>query len=167
MDFAEFYKFVGATLGIFATLFALWDRMLRYRPSVSITAEHTKNGNSRTLLRVKNQAPFDILIEQINSTSSHYYISADSMLGVVHGVVGIMMPVLLAPNEERFLRIGEVAIDGATAKASGKHVRFEVCWTRGDHPFLRPFSVRVWTSPTDIERRKQAADIRADEKSED
>lgn len=167
MDFAEFYKFVGATLGIFATLFTLWDRMLRYRPSVSITAEHTKNGNSRALLRVKNQAPFDILIEQINSTSPHYYVSADSMLGVVHGVLGSAMPVLLTPNEERLLRIGEVTIDGSTAKGSGEHVRFEVCWTRGDHPFLRPFSVRLWTSPADIERRKQAASIRADEMSED
>ena len=46
MDIAEGYKFPGATLGIFATGLALWDRMSRHRPSVSITAQHN-NGSSR------------------------------------------------------------------------------------------------------------------------
>jgi hypothetical protein len=47
MDYFEIYKALGATFGFVATGFALWDRMLRYRPSVSITAEHTQSGNSR------------------------------------------------------------------------------------------------------------------------
>jgi hypothetical protein len=165
MDF-EIYKTVGATLGFFATGLALWDRMLRYRPSVSITAQKAEHGNSRALLRVKNQAPFDILIEEINSSSPYYHVSADSMLGLVHGVLGKIMPVLLAPNEERFLRIGEIEIAGVAAENSGGRVRFEVCWTRGDHPFLRPLSVRLWTSPGDIDRRKRAAEMWADERSE-
>jgi hypothetical protein len=167
MDFSEFYKILGATLGFVATGLALWDRLCRYRPSVSITARHYNHGNSRVLLRVKNQAPYDIIIEQINSTSPHYHVSADSMLGVVHGAMGNIMPVLLAPNEERFLRIGEIEIAGVAAENSSNRVQFEVCWTRGDHPFLRPFSVRLWTSPGDIDRRKQAAEMWADEQSKD
>jgi hypothetical protein len=166
MEFLEFYKLLGAGLGFFATGLALWDRMLRYRPSVSITAQHN-HGSSRVLLRVKNQAPFDIIIEQINSTSPHYRIdSADSMLSLVHGVLGNVSSVLLAPDEERFLRIGENEIAGVAAENSNVRVRFEVCWTRGDHPFLRPFSVRLWTSPEDIERRKRAAEMWADEQSQ-
>jgi hypothetical protein len=166
MDFSEFYKLLGATLGFFATGLALWDRTLRYRPSVSITAQH-EHGSSRVLLRVKNQAPYDIIIEQINSTSPHYRVdSADSMLGMIHGVRGNIMPVLLAPDEERFLRIREREIAGVAAENSSDRVRFEVCWTRGDHPLLRPFSVRLWTSPGDIERRKQAAEMWADEQSD-
>src|SRR5207249_4568979 len=143
----EVYTLLGATLGFVATGLTLWDRMLRHRPSVSITAQRAEHGNSRALLRVKNQARFDILIEEINSSSRYHHVSADSMLGVVHGSLGNIVPVLLAPNEERFLRIGEIEIAGIAAKNSGGRVRFEVCWTRSDHPLLRPLSVRLWTSP--------------------
>jgi hypothetical protein len=163
MDFLEYFKLLGAALGFVGTGLAVWDRMSRYRPSVSMTAQHA-NGSSRVFLRVKNQAPCDIIIEQLNSTSSRYRIdSADSMLGIIHGVEGNIIPVLLAPNEERFLRVREIA--GTAADNSSGRVRFEVCWTRGDHPFLRPFSVRLWTSPGDIERRKHAAEMWADEQS--
>jgi hypothetical protein len=89
MDIAEGYKFLGATLGIFATALALRDRNVRYRPSVSITAQHHNHGTSNVLLRVKNQAPYDIIIEKIVSSSPHYRVdSADSMLGIIHGVEG-------------------------------------------------------------------------------
>jgi hypothetical protein len=167
MDFSEVYKLLGATLGFVATGLALWDRMFRYRPSVSITAQHN-HGSGRVLLRVKNQAPYDIIIERIDSTSPHYRVdSADSLLGIIHGVVGSISPVLLAPDEERSLRISENEIAGVKAENSSGRVRFEVQWTRGDHPFLRPPSVRLWTSPEDIERRKHAAEMWADEQSQD
>jgi hypothetical protein len=166
MDILEAYKLLGATLGIAVTVFTLWDRMLRYRPSVSITAQHNQ-GSSRVSLRVKNQAPYDIIIEQIDSTSLHYRVdSARSMLGIIHGVEGNVLSVLLAPNEERFLPIREREIAGVAAENSSGRVRFDVCWTRGDHPFLRPFSVRLWTSPEDIERRKQASEIWTSEQSD-
>jgi hypothetical protein len=107
-----------------------------------------KVGTSNVLLRVKNQAPYDIIIEKIVSSSPHYRVdSADSMLGIIHGVEGNIISVLLGPSEERF--------------------QFKVHWTRGDHPFLRPLSVCLWTSPEDIERRKHAAEMRASEQSED
>src|SRR5450631_1579740 len=112
MDIAEGYKFLGATLGIFATALALWDRNVRYRPSVSITAQHHNHGTSNVLLRVKNQAPYDIIIEKIVSSSPHYRVdSADSMLGIIHGVEGNIISVLLGPSEERF--------------------QFKVHWTKG------------------------------------
>jgi hypothetical protein len=34
-------------------------------------------------------------------------------------------------------------------------VSFTLHWTRGDHPLLRPFPVRLWSSPTDMQLRKQ------------
>jgi hypothetical protein len=167
MDIAEGYKFLGATLGIFATGLALWDRMFRHRPSVSITAQHN-NGSSRVLLRVKNQAPYDIILEKIDSTSRYYRVdSADSLLGVVHGAAGNIVRVLLAPGDERRLRIAESEIAGVAAENSNGRFRFNVHWTRGDHPFLRPPRVCLWTSPEDIERRKHAAEMRASEQSED
>jgi hypothetical protein len=166
MDFVEVCKLLGATIAIAATVFSLWDRMLRYRPSVSITAQHNQ-GSSRVSLRVKNQAPYDIIVEQIDSTSPYYRVdSARSLLGIIHGVEGNASSVLLAPNEERFLPIREREIAGVAAENSIGRVRFDVCWTRGDHPFLRPFSARLWTSPGDIERRKQAAEIWASEQSD-
>src|ERR1700737_1237033 len=105
MDFLEVYKLLGATLGIAVTVFTLWDRMLRHRPSVSITAQHNQ-GSSCVSLRVKNQAPYDIIIEQINSTSPRYRVdSARSLLGIIHGVEGNVLSGLLAPNEDEFSRM--------------------------------------------------------------
>ncbi len=168
MDIAEGYKFLGATLGIFATALALWDRNVRYRPSVSITAQHHNHGTTNVLLRVKNQAPYDIIIEKIVSSSPHYRVdSADSVLGIIHGVEGNIISVLLGPSEERLLRIRGREIAGVAAENSSGRFQFKVHWTRGDHPFLRPLSVCLWTSPEDIERRKHAAEMRASEQSED
>jgi hypothetical protein len=117
---------------------------------------------------VKNQAPYDIIIEKIVSSLPHYRVdSPDSVLGIIHGVEGNIISVLLGPSEERLLRIRGREIAGVAAENSSGRFQFKVHWTRGDHPFLRPLSVCLWTSPEDIERRKHAAEMRASEQSED
>lgn len=161
MDALEFYKLLGATLGFFSTGFAIWDRMLRHRPSVSITTESLP---ARLQLRIRNQAPFDIVIEEITSTSRYYRVlAADTVRGAVFDSLQRPVSVLLGPGEERRLAIVEAQVDGRTGDGAGERFALMVRWTRGDHPLLRPFPVRLWSSPEDIALRKHAADMWAQE----
>jgi hypothetical protein len=155
MEALEFYKFLGATFGFVSGGFAIWDRMFRYRPSVSLTTESLP---ARPQLRIKNQAPFDIIIEEIFcSLPKHYRVlAADTVHAAVFDALDRHPPVLLAPGEERRLAIVE---RNTSELADDLRFKFKVTWTRGDHPFFRPAAVSLWSSPKDIANRQQAADL--------
>lgn len=154
MDIVEVYKLLGATLGFVSTGAAIWDRFLRYRPSVSITTESLP---ARLQLRVRNQAPFDIIIESIRSSSPCYSVlAADTVRGAVFEALAKDVSVLLAPGEQRLLAI--VERDFAECRGDFR-VKFTIEWTRGDHPLFRPARVTLWSSSSDMDRRKEAADL--------
>jgi hypothetical protein len=165
MEGLELYKLIGATLGFVSTAIAIWDRLFRYRPSISITTEIHSGGTRPSIrLRIKNQAPYDIIIEKIWSSSPYYRIdSANTLRATLMGAYGDPGPILLAPEEERFLRIAENEINGKTASDLDLRVRFRVDWTRGDHPLFRPCPVFLWSSGRDIERRRRASELYAQE----
>jgi len=165
MEALEFYKFIGATLGFISIAFAIWDRLFRYRPSISITTEIHSGGTQPSVrLRIKNQAPYDIIIEKIWSSSPYYRVdSANTLRATLLGAFGNAGPILLAPSEERFLRIAENEINGVTASSLDLRVRFRVDWTRGDHPLFRPCPVFLWSSGRDMEQRKRASELFAQE----
>jgi hypothetical protein len=166
MDYLEAFKVIGAGLGFVSTAIVIWDRMFRYRPSISLAAVW-RGGEGRVQLRIKNQAPYDIVVERIWCSSRHYAVnSADTVLGSVLASVSSNAPVLLAPGEERLLRVAEIEIDRKAPSEVGRLV-FCVQWTRGDHPLLRPCPVWVWSSFKDIMRRKRAAELRAGELREE
>jgi hypothetical protein len=165
MEALELYKIIGATLGFVSAALAIWDRLFRYRPSISITTEIHAGGTEPSVkLRVKNQAPYDIIIEKISSSTPYYRVdSANTLRGTLLGAAGWETSVLLAPGEERFLRIAENEKGGKTACDLGLRVKFRVDWTRGDHPFLRPCPVFLWSSAQDMKRRKRASELYAQE----
>jgi hypothetical protein len=158
VDPIDLYKLLGATFGFLATGLAVWDRIFRYRPIMSITAEpHLGGADPNPLLRIKNPAPFDLMIDRVVSSSPYYRVDgADTMVGVISGAMGVLLPILLAPQEQRFLRIAENTINGVAGKDVEGSIRFTVYWTRSDHPLLTPFPAWLWTSGADIERRKVA-----------
>jgi hypothetical protein len=158
MDLIELYKLFGATFGFLATALAVWDRFFRYRPILSITAEpHLGGTDPSPLLRIKNPAPFDLMIDRVVSSSPYYRVdSVATLMGTISGAMGVVLPILLAPQEERLLRIAENTIHGVAGKDVAGSIRFTVYWVRSDHPLLSPFPARLWTSGADIERRKLA-----------
>lgn len=154
MEFIEIYKLLGATLGFVSAAFAVWDRMFRYRPSVSLTTESLP---ASPQLRIKNQAPFDVIIEEISFSISNYKVlAANTIRGAVFSALDKTPSILLAPGEERKLAVVERNIEEL---ADDLRFKITVKWTRGDHPFLRPAPVSLWSSPRDIAMRKTAADL--------
>ena len=161
MDPVEIYKLLGATLGFVSAGFAVWDRFMRFRPSVSITVDGLP---SLPQLRLKNQAPFDIVIEAIEFSAPGYRVlAANTVRGAVFSTAGKIPSVLLAPAQERLLALIEPPIEPEAAVFDDRPVSILVRWTRGDHPLLRPFPVKLWTSARDIHARQTAADLWAQE----
>lgn len=152
----EFFKILGALVGFAGGGFALWDRLLRHAPSISVTAKPiSKWGEPHAYLRVKNQAPHDILIEEIDSNNPHFAINAGHSSGAILDrlIVG-RTPILLAPAEERLL-----PIENRPTHEACELVTFTVFWRKTAFPWLQPPCIRIRSSSDDIERRLRSARI--------
>jgi hypothetical protein len=156
----EFFKILGAVVGLVGGGFALWDRLLRHAPSISMTAKPISQwGEPQPYLRVKNQAPHDILIEEIDSNNESFSVSAGhSTDAILDGLIIGKTPVLLAPAEERLLPIVR-----RPKMAASERVTFTVYWRKTEFPWLQPPSIRIRTSAADLELRVRSAKIVQDE----
>jgi hypothetical protein len=64
MNSLEIFQTSGAVVAFATGVIALYDRLLRYRPHVSIYAR-LDGANAWPMLRVTNMAPFDIFVDEI------------------------------------------------------------------------------------------------------
>jgi hypothetical protein len=77
---------IGALLGFVSTGFLVYDRLLRYRPILSIAAVRGLDGISQhadPMLRVKNVAPFDLLVDRFEVKPPHCGIASGSTLTIL------------------------------------------------------------------------------------
>jgi hypothetical protein len=145
---------IGAALGIVNTGFLVFDRLFRHRPIVSISAVQG-GGHARPVLRVKNVAPFDIVIERFVVEPEHLGISASQEIrAIIEGIIGADVPILLEPLQQRQLAI--IVQDRANLRQD-EQIKITIEWRRGVSTWLRQCPIIVRTSLADIELRERAA----------
>ena len=157
MQLYYWFTGVGACLAIFNTLFLIFDRLFRYRPVASITAVRGMGGGSHAtpVLRIKNTAPFDIVVERFSVDPPYYAVSANSEIrAMVDIMIGADVPILLSPNEERQLVLIPRVQESAPTDRS---VVFRIEWRRGYSIWFRQCPVWVRSSLDDIDLRISAA----------
>jgi hypothetical protein len=151
---------LGALLGFVSTGFLVYDRLLRYRPIISVTAVRGMDGISRQAeptLRVKNVAPFDLLVERFEVKPPYCGVApSDDMKHVVEAASGSDIPILLAPFEERELGL-VITVTDRTKVKEDEHINIRMYWRRSIAPWVPQWPVSVRTSLADIELRQKAA----------
>jgi hypothetical protein len=151
---------IGGLLGFASTGFLIYDRLLRYRPIVSVTAVRGLDGISQQAeptLRVRNVAPFDLLIERFEVKPPYCGIASGSGIrDILEAVSGSDIPILLAPFEERELALVITVRDRSTVK-DDEHIEITMYWRRSIAPWVPQWPVSVRTSLADIELRQKAA----------
>jgi hypothetical protein len=153
----EFLKTVGALSGLATALFTLFDRFLRFRPLVSVTAQlGLVDSNASPLLRIKNVAPFDILVETIQIEPKLIGLSLQTTaLAMVDAITGDRTSVLLGPGEEHLLHI--ILLDPVPRQLDpSARIAISVYWRRSETVWLRPVPSWVHTSLGDIQERTRA-----------
>lgn len=148
---------IGAGLGIVNTAFLVFDRLFRHRPIISVSAVRGMGGGGHAtpVLRVKNVAPFDIVIERFVAEPQHLAISASQENRAILDVLtGADVPILLEPLEQRQLVI---IVQDRANRREDEQIKITVNWRRGVSTWLRQWPVTARTSVADIELRERAA----------
>jgi hypothetical protein len=150
---------VGSLLGFASTGFLIYDRLLRHRPIVSVTAVRGLDGVSQhadPMLRVRNVAPFDLLIERFEVKPPYCGIASGSKLrDVLKTSSGLDIPILLAPLEERVLLL-VITVGDRTKVNEHETINITMHWRRSIAPRVPQWPVSVRTSLADIELRQKA-----------
>jgi hypothetical protein len=157
MELWHWFTGFGACLAVLNTLFLIFDRIFRYRPIISITAKPSMSGgvDANPYLRVKNIAPFDIVIERFLVEPPHCNVSANSEIrGIYDAITGTDVPILLGPKQERELVL---IIRDRPKIRSDQTIKITIEWRRGQATWLRQCPVWIKTSLDDIDLRIRAA----------
>ncbi len=149
---------LGGLLGFANTAFLVFDRLFRYRPIVSVTAVRPPGveGEQPSLkLRVKNVAPFDIVVERFIVEPEVFSIAAgNSIRAIAEVLTGSDVPIILSPDSERLL----VMVTRDRSKfLDSQIVKITTEWRRGQATWLRQVRVVTKTSLNDTDLRLQAA----------
>jgi hypothetical protein len=158
MAFWQWFTGFGAALGFVSTAFLIFDRLFRYRPIATITAARSEMGSAPAMprLRVKNTAPFDILIERFTvvPAGSCTISASQETRALIDVLTRSDVPIILTPNEERQL---VVVLGDRSEFSSNQVIKFTVQWRRGRESWLWQWPARVRTSFDDIDLRIRAA----------
>jgi hypothetical protein len=157
MQLWHLFTALATVLGVGNTAFLIFDRLFRYRPVASVSAARgwSGGGDATPYLRVKNMAPFDIVVERFSVYPPHLVISANSEIrAMVDALVRSDVPIILGPEEER--RLVLVIRDRAN-RSERQPIDIVIEWRRGRSTWLRQMPVTVRTSIEDIELRERAA----------
>jgi hypothetical protein len=150
---------IGGLFGFASSIFLVYDRLVQYRPIASLGAVRGFGGTSMSqatpTLRIKNVAPFDILIGHFTVEPRYYSIApTNDIRGMAKVLAWSDIPILLAPAEDRELAIVQRDQSGARRD---KKVVITIHWRRGRARWLPRRPVSVPTSIADIEARQEAA----------
>lgn len=149
---------IGAFVAFGNAAFLLWDRMLRYRPIVSVTTRllGESYGDPYPALRLKNIAPFDIVIERfvIVPQDACYVSAGHSTLQLATAITNQDVPIILPPGAERVLPL---VVGHRDQHAPTATIKIVVEWRRAQSVWLRQCPVTVRTSFEDMDLRVAAA----------
>jgi hypothetical protein len=154
----ELLKTIGALSGLATALFTLFDRFLRFQPLVSVTAQlGLTSSNATPLLRIRNVAPFDILVEKIEIEPTLIGLSQQQTIrAMVDVLTGDRITVLLGPSDEQLLYI--ILLDPSPRHLDAStRIKITVWWRRSETLWLRPAPTWIHTSLVDIDERTRAA----------
>lgn len=149
---------VATILSIANTIFLIVDRACsgigRSRPYWRRRG-WSGGGTATPYLRVKNMAPFDIVVERLSVYPPHLVISANNEIrAMVDALVRSDVPIILGPGEERHLVL---VVRDRENRCANEPIDIVVEWRRGRSTWLRQMPVTIRTSIEDIELRERAA----------
>jgi hypothetical protein len=152
----DWFHTVGSAVALGIGAFTIYDRFLRYRPLLSITAR-LEGANPWAYLRVKNVAPFDIFIEGIEIQPPAFGTSADTHhRALIETITGTKTTAILEPGGEILLHIVKFDVEHRSI-AEDDVITVRAPWRNSAAPWLKPRAAVLRTSIRDITERERAA----------
>jgi hypothetical protein len=156
MNSLEIFQTSGAVVAFATGVIALYDRLLRYRPHVSIYAR-LDGANAWPMLRVTNMAPFDIFVDEITIKPPVLRLSQQQTQRAMMDVItGAKVTALIEPRNSADFHIINPDLN-KTKDRTAEPIKFKVRWYRSRPTWIRPLAATIDTSIDDIDARKRAA----------
>jgi hypothetical protein len=153
----EIFQTLGALTAIGIGAFAIYDRLSRYRPFVSIYAD-PQGSIAWLYLRVTNAAPFDIFVNAIEIEPPLVALSEQATeRAMVDVLTRAKITAAIRVGEDASFRIIEAPPGTDAQKRTAERIKIKVRWYRSRTHGLRPIPSKIYTSLDDIDERKRAA----------
>jgi hypothetical protein len=157
MRAVEIFQTIGAIVGFVAGAITLYDRLLRYRPYVSIYAE-LDGANAWPLLRVSNAAPYDIFVSEIIIEPPLIALSQQQTVrAMVEAIIRAKITAAIKVRESAAFHIIEAPRSADAARRTKNRIKIKVRWHRLLPSIIQPLASTIDTSLDDIQQRKEAA----------
>jgi hypothetical protein len=153
----EIFQTLGALTAFGIGAFAIYERLSRYRPFVSIYAD-PQGSIAWLYLRVTNSAPFDIFVNAIEIEPPLVALSEQATeLAMVDVLTRAKITAAIRVGEDASFRIIEAPSGTDAQKRTAERIKIKVRWYRSRTHGLRPIPSTIYTSLDDIDDRKRAA----------
>jgi hypothetical protein len=148
----ETIKLVGAIVGLATGAFTVWDRWVRGRPLVGLTATvRTSRMPSDPCIRIANPGPTDLFIQRVRALPRIYGVAKDhSMRAKMAALESADVNVLLRSGQEHDLPI--IDLRNEEDKNVSRWVHFVVYWRKTSSTWLPQAAVVIGTSTRAIEQ---------------
>jgi hypothetical protein len=159
MSLLQIFQTVGAAVGLVTGAFVVYDRLLRFRPFVSIYTDLDSGGaKAWPYLRVTNNAPFDIFVDDIVIKPRLIGLSQQTTVrAIVDVLTDAKITAVIQSGESAYFHIIEKPKAADTPDRTDDRIKIKVHWYRSMPSFIRPLASTIVTSIDDIEARKRAA----------
>ncbi|HKF11812.1 MAG TPA: hypothetical protein VKB89_24325 [Xanthobacteraceae bacterium] len=153
----EIFQTLGALTAFGTGAFTIYDRLLRYRPFVSIYAD-LQGSTAWPYLRVTNAAPFDIFVSEIEIEPQLIALSQQTTVRAMVDVLArAKITATIKAGEDAIFHIIEAPSGTDAQKRTADLIKIKVRWYRSLSHGVRPIASAIYTSLDDIEERKRAA----------
>jgi hypothetical protein len=153
----EIFQTLGAVVGFVAGAITLYDRLLRYKPFVSIYAE-VEGVNVWPYLRLTNVAPYDIFVDDISIEPPLIALSQQTKAqAMVDVITNANITATIKVGQSAHFRIVESPNSTDAAKRTQDRITVKVRWYRSLPSIIRPLASTLETSISDIQERKGGA----------
>ncbi len=159
----EIFQTLGALVAFIVGAFALYERLLRYRPFVSIFAE-LEGPDAWPYLRVANSAPFDIFVSEIEIEPPLIGLSQQTTV-MVDVITKARITAMIKVGEDAIFHLIEAPSNTDANKRTAERIKIKVRWYRSMPSIMRPLPATIYTSTDEINERKQAV-VRASHRDE-
>ena len=151
----EIFQTLGAILGFLAAAIMLYDRLLKYKPCVSIYAV-SEGAHAWPYLRVTNVAPYDIFVDKISIEPPLIAVSQQTTAqAMVDVITTTNITATIRAGQSAHFHIIESPSSTDAAKRIQERIKVKVRWYRSLPSIIRPLGSTVHTSISDIQARKR------------
>lgn len=145
IDLVESIKLVGGIAGLGTAAFTIFDRMVKYRPIVSLTAAaHPYDDQGVPYLKLTNRSDREIVVDSVEvpeGTALHFH---DDLMSIIERQLGVTHARLLAPGETAYFEIYLDAEFREALDTSSQTLEFKVFWHQASGPtWLRGLRLRA------------------------